>query len=224
MKFLILDAGPIISLTMNGMLYLLENLKSKFNFELIITPQVKREVIDKPLKIRKYKLEALQVNNLLLRKVIRLSTEFLPNLKLEEETKKILNISNSLLRSTNTGEKINILHEGEASCLAFANLCNCENLLVVDERTTRIIFESPKNLEMIMEKKLHMPLDSKFERLKELGDFKIIRSTELAYIAYKKDLIPLKKERETLDAILYGLKFKGTAISSSEIEEMTRIA
>ncbi len=33
-----------------------------------------------------------------------------------------------------------------------------------------------------------------------------------------------KKDKELLDALLYGVKFKGCAISSVEIEEMKRLA
>jgi len=220
MKYLILDAGPIISLTMNGMLHILEKLRKSFDGEFIITPAVKREVIDRPIKIKKYKLEALQVQDLIRRGVIKLSKEVVSDNKLEKETKKILNTTNGVLRITDSGKKINIIHEGEASCLAFANLCKGENLIVIDERTTRLLIEAPKNLEKLMEKKLHTPITSEFSLLNKLKNFKFIRSSELIYIAFKKRLIPIGTDKETLDALLYGLKFKGTAIASREIEEM----
>jgi predicted nucleic acid-binding protein len=224
MKFLILDAGPIISLTMNGMLKVLERLKDRFDGEFIITPQVKREVIDKPMKIKKYKFEALQVQDLLDRGVLKLSSEFISNSKLDAETARMLKISNSILSSSNTGEKIQILHEGEASCMAFSNLCRGDNLLVVDERTTRVITEAPQNLESLMEKKLHAPLDANMQKIKDLGKFKIIRSAELVYVAYKKKQLALQHTPDVLDGLLYALKFKGTAISTAEIEEMKRLA
>ena len=54
MKYLIFDAGPIISLTMNGLLPILEKLKKVFDGEFILTPSVKSEVIDRPMRIKKY--------------------------------------------------------------------------------------------------------------------------------------------------------------------------
>ena len=69
-----------------------------------------------------------------------------------------------------------------------------------------------------MENKLRIDLDANFDLIKDFGRFKFIRSSELVYMAYKKNLIGFGKSRDVLDALLYGLKFKGTTISSKEIE------
>lgn len=223
MKYLIFDAGPIISLTMNGMLSIIEKLKEVFDGEFILTPRVKNEVVDRPMKIKKYKLEAIQVDDMIRRGVFKMSTDVIPQQKLDKEVKRILKITNGVLRTTQTGEKIKIIHEGEAACLAFSNLCGCDNAIVIDERTTRMLTEAPHNLEKMMEKKLHTPLDAELSLLDELKKFKFIRSAELLFVAYKKELIPIKKDKNLLDALLYGVKFKGAAISSIEIEEMKKM-
>jgi len=224
MKYLVFDAGPIISLAMSGMLPVLEKLKEVFPGEFILTPRVKNEVVDRPMKIKKFKLEAMQVQSLIDRGIFKMSGEIVPQQELDKETKKILKITNGVLRTTQTGEKIKIIQDGEAACLAFSNLCNCENVIVIDERTTRMLTEAPKNLEKMMERKLHIPLDAQLSLLDELKDFKFIRSPELLFVAYKKGLIPIKKSKNLLDALLYGVKFKGAAISSVEIEEMKKLA
>ncbi|MEA3248306.1 MAG: hypothetical protein U9Q73_01225 [Nanoarchaeota archaeon] len=223
MKYLIFDAGPIISLTMNGMLYVIEKLKEGFDGEFILTPPVKREVIDKPMNIKKYKLEAIQVQDMIDRGIFKMSSEIVSNQKLDEEIKRILKVTGGVLRTVQTGEKIKIVHEGEASCLAFSKLCKEKNVIVIDERTTRMLTESPQNLKEMMERKLHTPLKVELSLLDELKDLKFIRSSELLFVAYKKGLMPIKKSRDFLDALLYGVKFKGTAISSTEIEEMKRL-
>src|SRR3989344_124641 len=199
MKYLIFDAGPIISLTMNGLLNVIERLKEKFDGEFVITPGVKHKGI------------------------FRHCYEIVSAQKLDIETKRILKIANSSLRSLNSGEKINLIHEGEASCLAFANLCSCDSVIVIDERTTRLIGEAPKNLEKMMEKKLHTSLQANPESLKFFRKFRFIRSSELLFVAFKKGLIPLKKDKQTLEALLYGVKYKGTSISEQEIEEMKKM-
>lgn len=223
MKYLIFDAGPIISLTMNGMLPVLEKLKEVFDGEFIITPRVRNEVVDRPMKIKKYKLEAIRVNDMINRGIFKISTDFIPQQKLEKEVKRLLKITNGVLRTSQTKEKIKIIHDGEAACLAFSNLCGADNVIVIDERTTRMLTEAPQNLESMMEKKLHTPLDSELSLLNELKKFKFIRSAELLFVAYKKGLIPIKKDKNLLDALLYGVKFKGAAISSVEIEEMKKM-
>ena len=217
-KYLIFDAGPLIAFTMNGLLPTLENLKKEFQGEFIITPAVKNEVVDYPIKTKKYELEGLKVKDLIDRGILKMSSEFVPNNKLQEKTQEILKLGSTLF--VTPLEKIRLMQEGEASSLAFAKLCNCENLIVIDERTTRLIVEAPENLKEIMESKLHTKIDFNRKNLDFFKDFRFIRSAELVYIAYKKDLFNLKKDKQLLDALLYSLKFKGTAISSKEIEEI----
>ena len=224
MKYLIFDAGPIISLTMNGMLPVIEKLKEIFPGEFILTPAVKREVVDRPMKIKKFKLEALQVQGLIEKGVFKMSSDIISNQKLDKEVKRILKVANGVLRTTERKEKIKIIHGGEAACLAFANLCDCDNVIVIDERTTRMLTEAPGELEKMMEKKLHTPLDSELSLLDSLKKFKFIRSAELLYIAYERGLVGVKGGKELLDALLYGVKFKGCAISSVEIEDIKRLA
>jgi len=223
MKYLIFDAGPIISLTMNGMLPVIEKLKGVFDGEFVLTPAVKREVVDKPMNIKKFKLEAIQVGDMIERGVFKMSGDIVSQGKLDRETKRILKVVNGILRVTATKKKIEIIHNGEAACLAFSKLCGCDNAIVIDERTARMLAEAPDNLERMMEKKLHTPLDADLSSLDEMKDFKFIRSAELLFVAFRKGLVPVKKSKDLLDALLYGVKFKGCAISSGEIEEMKRL-
>jgi len=223
MKYLIFDAGPIISLTMNGLLPILEGLKKEFNGEFILPPQVKKEVVDNPIKIKRYELEAIKVKNLINKGIFKSSSDIIPPQKLEKETSRILKLANSAIKSTQTGEKITIVHKGEASCLAFSNLCKGDSVIVIDERTTRLLTEAPENLKKLIERKVHLPIKVNLEPLREFKKFKFIRSAELLFIAYKKGVIPLKKDKSLLDALLYSVKFKGTAISSVEIEEMKKL-
>jgi hypothetical protein len=223
MKYLVFDAGPIISLTLNGMLPVLEKLKEVSDVEFVLTPAVKREVVDKPLGIKKFKLEAVLVQGMIEKGVFRMSKDFVSDAKLNREMKKVLKISNGVVRETATGRKMKIIHDGEAACLAFANLIKGDVVIIIDERTTRLLCEAPEKLEAMMEKKLHTPLDVELSLVQGWKKFKFIRSAELLYVAWKKDLIGAKKDKELLDALLYGCKFKGCAISSGEIEEMKRL-
>lgn len=226
MKYLVFDAGPIISLTLNGMLPVIEKLKEIFDGEFVLTPAVKKEVVDRPMKIKKFKLEALRVKNMIERGVFKMSGDIVSDAKLDRETKKVLKIGNGVLRTTSSGEKISIIQEGEAACLAFVNLVKEDCVIVIDERTTRMMIEAPENLEGMMERKLHAPLDSTLSLLDGMKDFKFIRSAELLYVAWKKGLVldsGGKKDKDLLDALLYGVKFKGCAISSREIEDMKRL-
>jgi hypothetical protein len=221
-KFLVFDAGPLISLGMNGILPILKKLKNEFPGEFIITPAVKQEVIDKPLKIKKFEFNALEIKDLLDKGVLRLSSDFIKNDALEKETRKLGDILNSCLKVGN--RRIELFHKGEISCLAFANLCDCENAIVTDERTVKMVIEAPEVLKDMMEEKLHMKLRFEKKELDKLKKFRFIRSAELLFIAYEKDLFDIKKDKSLLDAVLYAVKFNGTAISSHEIEVMKSLA
>ena len=152
-----------------------------------------------------------------------MSTDFISNSELEKETKKILEIANSSFRSEQYDDKIHLIDSGEASCLAFSNLCGCDSAVVIDERTTRMLTEDPEDLKELMERKLHSKIKIDKNVIKNLKDLRFIRSSELLYIAYQRNLFDFKKDKILLDALLYGVKYKGAAISSKEIEEIKRM-
>ena len=224
MKVLIFDSGSLISLSMNGLLEELKKLKKIFNGEFIITKEVKKEVVDEPIKIKMYELEALKIQNLINEGCLNMPE------KIGIQDKEITNLMFKLMNLANTmfignGNEIQLIHQGETSCLALNKILNnkkIKNVLVVDERTLRMLVEKPENLKQLLEKKLHANIKLKESNLKEFKGAKIIRSTELMYVAYKKNLIKLNG-KEVLDALLYALKFKGCAISSEEIEEIKKI-
>ena len=223
-KVLIFDSGSLISLSINGLLEELKKLKKIFNGEFIITKEVKKEVVDNPIKIKMYELEALKIQNLIDEGCLNMPD------KIGIQDKEITNLMFKLMNFANTmfignRNEIQLIQQGETSCLALSKILNekkIKNVLVVDERTTRMLVEKPENLKELLEKKMHTNVKLKESNFKEFNGFKIIRSTELIYVAYKKGLINLRG-KEVLDALLYALKFKGCAISSEEIEEIKNI-
>lgn len=223
MKLLIFDSSSLITLTMNGLLQLLVDLKKQFNGKFIITNSVKFETIDRPSSIKRFELGALEIKNLLDNKVLEMPSSIgINDNEIKEKTREIINKSNNSFLARN--EFMHIIDLGEASCLALSLLAKekgMESVIVIDERTTRMLGEKPENLRKLFESKLHTKVQLKgdFSFLKEA---KFIRSTELVYVAYKKNLVNLKNGN-VLDALLYATKFKGASISRNEIEEIKRI-
>lgn len=223
-KAIIFDASSLISLSMNGLFDEIRKLKEKFGGKFLITKEVKSEVIDKPINIKKFELEALRIKQLLDEKILELPISFdVKDSEISEQTSEFLRISNSLFNSK--GREIHIIDLGEASCLVLSRILdkkNIKNVVAVDERTMRMLVEKPENLEKLMSDKLHTKIIPKKENYKFFKGFKIIRSAELVYVAYKHGLVNLKNGI-VLDALLYAVKFKGCAISSDEIDEIKRI-
>lgn len=222
MRFLVFDAGPLISLTLSGLLDILPKIHSTLKeTKFILTPQVKFEVVDKSKTNKKFSLEAFKIERLIEEKVFSLSSEFVSNHDLSKETQKVLSFSKQLVRSY--GHDVQLIQEGEASCIAFSRLAKGECLIVSDERTIRLITESKNILRELMQKKLHSEVFLNNKNFKHFEGLKYIRSSELVYYAFERGLINLEKSADVLEALLYSLKFHGTAISNKEIEEAKRI-
>ncbi len=224
-KAIIFDSGTLISFSMNGLTDEIKKLKSIFKGKFLITNDVKREIIDKPLTIKRFELEGLRLKQLLSEGVLEMPSSL--EVKDNDITKKsneILGMVNSIFVGKD-GKNIHIIDTGETSCLALSHILTgkkIENVIAIDERTTRMLVENPEGLQNYLERKMHIRINSKKENLEYCKQFKIIRSTELIYVAYKKGLINLKGEN-VLDALLYAMKFKGAAISNDEISEIKKL-
>ena len=223
-KALIFDASTLINLSMNGLLDVLEALKKIFNGKFLITEAVEYETIAHPLQIKKFELGALKIKQLLNKKILELPSSLgIKNSEIDERTKEILNTSNNILIAKDS--YLHLIDNGEASCLALSELLTekgIKNVIAVDERTTRMLCEKPENLRMLMENKLHTKIKAKKENFPQFLKFRIIRSTELMYLAYRNKLIELE-DRNVLDALLYAVKYKGCSVSRNEIEEMKNL-
>lgn len=219
-KALIFDASSIITLSMNNLLSLLIPLKRKFKGKFYITEDVKREVIDRPLQIKRFELNALMISSLLKNDVLTLYKQ-----DISDKTGVYLDKANNTYEAR--GKKLKILHAGEASCIALYNQLKLQKhkvAFVIDERTTRMLCEKPTNLERLLEKKLHTNIKMNGENIPVFQGIDIIRSAELCFIAYKSKIIQLPaKPIQAIDALLYASKFNGCSISYEEIEKVKRL-
>lgn len=224
MKVIIFDSSSLISLSMNGLLEELKKLKEIFGGEFVIPREVKYEVIDRPITIKMYELEAMKIQSLLDEGYLITPDKL--KIKSEEVTARMnefMDFANTMFIGNNND--VQLIQHGEAACLALSKILNkngIDNVLAVDERTTRMLVEKPENLKKLLGKKLHVQIKLKESNFKHFKGFKIIRSAELMYVAYKKGLIRWKN-KNVLDGLLYALKFKGCSISNEEIEEIKRI-
>ena len=223
MKILIFDSGPLINLSMNGLLDILEKLKKISNSKLIITSQVQKEVYDRPVMIRQFELGALRIHELIEKNILELpeSLSISSNL-LNSKTQELLALANHFLKTEE--QWIQIVSEAEMSCLALAVELKKQGhdvLVAIDERTARMLSEKPENLEEIMSSRLHKKVKIQ-GNLNELKNIKIIRSSELVYVAYKNNLVGLK-DSKSLEALIYATKYKGAAISWDEINVLKKL-
>ena len=222
---IIFDASTLISLSMNGLLEELRKLKEIFKGKFLITHEVKYEVIDRPINVKRFELEALRVKKLLDEGILELPESLGINKEdVSEKTEKILSMANSMF--VGDRREIKIIHSGEAACLALSRILlekKIPHVIAVDERTTRMLGEKPEKLKELLEKKMSTRVKLVKSNFKYFRGFRFIRSTELLYVAWKKGLINLKDGKKVLDALLWAVKFKGCSVSSDEIKEIMSI-
>ncbi len=224
-KAIIFDAGTLITFSMNGLTDELRKLKTIFGGSFLITRQIKEEIIDKPITIKNFELEALRSKKLLDDGILELAEYYgFDNSEIESRANKIIEIANSFFASSK--DQVKIMHLGEASCLALSSILNekkVPNVIAIDERTTRMLIEKPENLKELLSRKLHTNIRVVKNNFGYFKKFKVIRSAELLYVAWKRGLVELKDGISILDALLYAAKSKGCAISQEEIEEIKKI-
>ena len=226
MKSLIFDAGPIISLATNNLLWILDPLKKQFKGNFYITEAVKREVVDKPLEIKRFKFEAIQVEKLIEDKIF----EVIGSSFIEDNSPKLLNTANEIFESYDTNVKI--VHFAEMSVIAAAIELKAD-AVVIDEKTTRFLIESPKIIIEILRKTLHTPIRINEDNLKyfknSVKNIKTVRSIELVTLAYEHGFLDnfITKipdaRKNLLESVLWGVKLNGCAVSRDEIEQIMKI-
>ena len=223
-KALFFDAGPIISLTMSRLIWILPELKKKFGGKFYITPAVKYELVGRPLEIKRFEFEAVQVMKYLREGILEVYDK-VPTVKVAE-LKKLS--GNSFFVK---GKGLDIIQEGELESVACALQEGAEGV-VMDERTLRLFIENDQELTKLLGirfKQVIVPQREQIKRFTEqLEEVKIIRSVELVAVAFElgllKHYIPPQKDgrKIVLDSVLWATKFNGCAVTEDEIQEMEK--
>ncbi len=225
MKCVIFDSGPIISLTTNNLLWILDELKKSFKGEFVITTGVKQELVDRPLETKRFKFEALQVQSLIEQKIFSV----VEDKEVVAKAQELLKLANGILSAH--GQPIKIMQIGEMQTIAAALIYKAD-AIVVDERVTRTLLESPATLHKLMEKRLHMQLKLNKKALHEFEEatrhITLLRSIELVTVAYELGLLDKyivnipHARRELLESILWGVKLNGCSVTEDEINAIVK--
>ncbi len=228
-RSLVFDAGSVISLATNNLLWLLPPLKERFGGSFFITRSVEGEIVTKPMQTRKFKFEAIQIRHLIATGTL----EVVDSPEIDGIASHLLELANNLFMCK--GQAIHIVHSGETGSLATVIHAKA-SALVIDERTTRQLIEDPRQIAHRMRIKFHKPVHTSKKHENqlryELRNVNVIRSIELVCVAYEIGLLDhyienigdeLQGRRDLLDAVLWGMKLNGCSVSQEEIEEILRI-
>jgi hypothetical protein len=221
-KIIFFDTGPIISLVMSRLVWILPKVKEQYGGKFYITPAVRKELIERPLTTRRFKFEALQALKLIRDGVLEEYTK-IPAGKVRQLTK-LANSSFSMKNKT-----IDVIQAGEMESMACA-LAVGADAVVMDERTLRLFIENPNEMKSLLSHRFKKSVQVHPANMKlfskSLQGMNIIRSIELISIAFKMGLldsyIPRKTRgrSELLDAVLWAAKYNGCAVTEHEIIEI----
>jgi len=221
-KVLFFDAGPIISIVMSRLIWILPELKKKFGGQFYITPAVRRELIERPLTIKRFEFEALQVMKLLREGVLEVYAHV--PLKKVRELQHLANTSFHI-----QSQPLDIIQTGEMESVACA-LEEDAAAVVMDERTLRLFIENSSEMKHLLEGRFQKTVTADAAAIKkfsqQLQGITIIRSIELVGLAYTLGLLdsyipPGASGKEILlDSVLWATKYNGCAVTEHEIEEI----
>lgn len=232
-KIMFLDTGPVISLMMSGLREVLPELKQRYGGKFYITPSVQRELVERPLSVKRFEFEALQVQKFIEEGVLEVYSQ-VPK-KLSSDLITLANKSFQL-----KGKSIDVIQSGEIESVACALETGAE-AVAMDERTLRLFIENPLELKSLLQRRFRSEVNVNLPNLRnfsqQLKSVKIIRSVELVGVAYRLGLldkyIPMQKMQKSdglkmdgreilLDAVLWDTKYNGCAVTEEEIEELKK--
>jgi len=226
MRSIVLDSSCIISLSNSCALDILEFLKEKSGVCFYLTPWVKEEVVDAPLRTKRFKLAGLRVMELLKEGVM----EVYGSTQMRNEAVSLLNRINHVFYTRKF--PVRIVHKGEVETFVAAERLGTR-VIGMDEHVFRLFLEDVETLKMVLRKRLRKEVKVNQSLLREIwseySKKSVIRSTELASVAFHlgyfdpfREVIQRGKA-EALRGILWSLKLNGCAISTREIEEYVRV-
>lgn len=219
------DSSSLISLTYAGMDDLLYKMHEQQKVRFLVPHSVVYESVDNPFKrdIKQYFYSAYRIKQAISDGVL---VQVTPDQALLQATERVLKAANETFFVR--GKPFNLVHRGEAEVLASARELGV-NLMLMDERTLRILVEAPFRLKQHLEEEFHVSVFVNKTNMQKLSDIvngvRIIRSSELAILGYENGYFKgfdQNIRKSVLEAALFKLKFSGCAVSFDEIRELMK--
>ena len=221
-RTIVVDSSSLITISNNCFIKILKHLSELEKMEFVIPESVYQESVKRPVAIKRFELNAIRIRDAVEEGYIKVM-KTTPELK--NETQRIQDISSKVAQINS--HNLTLVDLGEAETLALMRKIN-SNILLIDERTTRMLIEEPENLAETLSRRHHgnVRINENIARefRKEFRDVKIIRSVELMAFAYETGAFAkeLHKSKQALEAMLFASKFAGCAVSFNEITEFLK--
>ncbi|MDO8553912.1 MAG: hypothetical protein Q7S22_03845 [Candidatus Micrarchaeota archaeon] len=223
-KSILCDSSALISLTEASLEDAFYFLKEKFNIKFIIPPSVEYETILRPLEgmFKSHSFSAMRLKRAMNDgAIIKIES----NGSVKRTTNEVLRLTNNLFFMK--GNPLRLVQMGEAEMVALAKELDVNHILI-DERTTRMLIESPFRMKEHLEKEFGVSIMVNRENLAKFSELtkgmEPMRSSELLVIAYENGFLDKFNEfkKQAFEAAMYKIKFSGCAIRFDEIAEVVK--
>ncbi len=222
MEQLVFDTSSIISMSERCMLQILENMAKGAGVGYVISESVYNEAVSRPLEIKRFEYNAVRVQDLVKKGVIRTEKTDREISRLADQ---IQSAANAVFRHGQ--HAIEVVQRGEAEALALVRKIGAA-ALVMDERTTRMLIEQPEKMAWLIKHRTGKDVNVDKPNLRAISDMfsgiTIVRSAELFAFAYENGHFgeALPHTKDALEAGLYALKYAGCAVTVGEIKKYIR--
>jgi len=212
---IVFDTSAIISVSQSCLIKIFGGLKEKIGAEFLVPEAVYHEAVLRPISIKRFELNAVRIKKAIDDKwfeIAKVEGDGLYN-EIDELANNCFFIKHKPVR---------LLQKGEVEALCLIKKIGAE-AFAIDERTTRMLVESPREMEKILEARRKRNVDVKMENVSALQemfkDLTIVRSVELISLAFEYGLLDeeLPKGKQSLEAALFAAKYSGCAVSAREI-------
>ncbi len=215
----VIDTGTMITLSATCLMNVFRNFVKENKIQLLISKDVARESVWKPIENKRFSLNAARIKKILSDGTVNVVPK---SIQIERDTQRILELTNNIFHTEPNGAPLKIIQVGEAEALAIAKQTNCK-ILFVDERTTRSLIENPMRLKQVLERRQGKNMTINQQNLDEFKkmfpELKVFRSVDIIALSYEQGLFDgeLDHSEIELEAALFAAKYSGCAVSESEI-------
>ena len=224
MTAIVCDSSSLISLAETCNIAALAFLRERSQARFVIPPSVHREIITCPINIPHLEFSAVRLNKLVVDGIVSVVS----SPQLAASTREILYLANSVFRLD--GRPLEIVHAGEAECLAAYSSANA-SALAIDEKTTRLLVEDPEKLySVIREEHAHagnLWIDKpSLERFRQrTAGMQVLRSSELLASAALKGFFSEYGDfaDQAFHAGVFALRRAGCSLTGGEISEYRNV-
>tara|TARA_Y100000310_G_C20700355_1_gene829150 strand:+ start:5663 stop:6343 length:681 start_codon:yes stop_codon:yes gene_type:complete len=222
MKKIVVDSSSLITMSSSCILKMMKHLAEKENIKFMIPESVYYESVERPLKIKRFELNAVRIRS-------AVQSGYMETVKTTPHIKKTMNELSTVTANicSANGKKLRLINLGEAETLALMKEID-SRILLIDERTTRMLIEEPENVMSFLERRHKCKVTLNKGEMSNFRNFfneiRVIRSVELIALAYEDGAFEqeIPKSKQALEAALFAAKYAGCSVSGSEIKEFLR--